>query len=367
MDPVLRSHAATLDDLRRGLADLAMDGLLSSDPALDGRYGGNARRIWRTEMESRLAHLAEAVACGRPGLFASHASWSAEALRTRGVPEGDIRAHMEQLSAAVAAELPDAAATAVGPYLVEAARALERPFSGSGLLDGEGRESTLARLYLLHLLQRDKEQATALALDALRGGLPLGDVYERVLAPAMAEIGRMWHMQEASIADEHYCTAATRSIVTQLRVAASGQARPADGRRAICCSVAGDMHEVGIRMVADLLELDGWSVEFLGCNVPAGEVVMSVEERSTSPASAFHLVVASASTTLALRSLGDLVATMRASPFASAVPLLVGGGALAEEPGLGATLGADAVAHSLRDAVVQAALLVPSRAGRLPR
>jgi 2C-methyl-D-erythritol 2,4-cyclodiphosphate synthase len=61
------------------------------------------------------------------------------------------------------------------------------------------------------------------------------------------------------------------------------------------------------------------------------------------------------------------VATMRASPFASAVPLLVGGGALAEEPGLGATLGADAVAHSLRDAVVQAALLVPSRAGRLPR
>ena len=344
-----------------------MDSLLGSDPSIEQRYGGSARRIWRTEMESRLAHLAEAVACGRPGLLASHASWSAEALRARGVPEADVRAHFSHLTLAISTELPETAAAAVAPYLSEAAGALDRPFAAHGLLDSEGRESTLARLYLLHLLQRDKEQASSLALDTLRGGLSLGEVYERVLAPALAEIGRMWHMQEASIADEHFCTAATRAIVTQLRTAASSQARQPDGRRALCCSVAGDLHEVGIRMVSDLLELDGWTVEFLGANVPAGEVLMSVEERSTSPASSYHLVVAGASTTLALRSLGDLVAVMRSSPLASAVPLLVGGGAFAGEPGLGATLGADAVAHSLKDAVVQAGLLVPSRAARLPR
>ena len=367
MDPTLRSHAAALDEVRRGLADLAVDALFGADPSMESRYGGAGRRIWRTEAESRLAHLAEAVACGRPGLFAAHASWSAEALRTRGVPEDDIRAHLTHLTAAVATELPEPAAAAVAPFLAEASRAVERPFDSTGLLDDEGKESTLARLYLLHLLQRDKEQAAALALDALRGGLPLGEVYERVLAPAMAEIGRMWHMQEASIADEHFCTAATRSIVAQLRVAASAQAKQPDGRRALCCSVAGDLHDVGIRMVADLLELDGWAVEFLGANVPAGEVVMSVEDRATIPSKGFHLVVASATTTLALRSLGDLVAAMRASPHASSVPLLVGGGALAHEPGLGATLGADAVAHSLRDAVVQAGLIVPARAGRLPR
>jgi methanogenic corrinoid protein MtbC1 len=369
MDHRARQHAATIEDLQRGLADVAVDALIESDPTVEARYGDIARRTWRTESESRLAHLAQSVACGRPGLYAGHVAWAMAALRARQVPEHDIRAHLGSIERALDAELPEDARGATRPHL-DAARATADAHAGhaghgDGLLADTSRDATLARLYLLHLLQRDTAEALALVQDALRGGMPLGDLYERVVAPALGEIGRMWSLQEASIADEHFCTAATRTIVAQLRASAAGKSP--DGRRALCMAVGGDMHDVGVRMAADLLELDGWTVEFLGANVPEAEAVISVEEAEAEPGRAFDLVVASAATVLSLRALLDLLDALRASPVGKALPVLVGGAPFAADPGLAAAIGASAGATTLTGAVREAARLVPPRAVRRPR
>ena len=366
MDHRARHHAATIEDLQRGLADIAVDALIDADPTVEARYGDIARRTWRTEGESRIAHLAQSVACGRPGLYAGHVAWAVAALRARHVPEADIRSHLDSIERALDAELPEDALGAARPHL-DAARAAADAHAdhGEGLLSDTSRDATLARLYLLHLLQRDTAEALVLVQDALRGGMPLGDLYERVVAPALGEIGRMWSIQEASIADEHFCTAATRTIVAQLRAAASAAAP--DGRRALCLAVGGDMHDVGIRMAADLMELDGWTVEFLGANVPAAEAVISVEEAAAEPGRAFDLVVASAATALSLRALLDLLDALRASPVGRSVPVLVGGTPFAADPGLAEAVGASAGATTLTGAVREAARLVPPRAGRRAR
>lgn len=361
MDPALRAHADTIDQLLRGLADVAVDGMHDADPGFTERYGAAGRRIWRTEVAARLAHLAESVACARPAMFARHAAASAAALRARRVPERDIESHLAQIEATLAAELPEAAAAAVLPAMREAREAARSEPPSHGLLEAEGKDATLARLYLLHLLQRDKDQAANLALDALRGGMTLAQVHERVLAPAMAEVGRMWHAQEASIADEHFCTAATRAITGQLRGAAQAAGKPRDGRRALCAAVGTDLHDTGLRMVADLLELDGWTAEFLGASVPAAEVVMAVEDGERPDGTRIDLVVLSAATDLAVRPVADAVALLRASPAASEVPVLVGGGPFSSDPGLAAVVGADAAATSLSGAVAEASRLVPAR------
>ena len=361
MDPALRAHADALDQLQRGLADLVVDSLLESDPGFEGRYGEGARRIWRTEVSTRLANLAEAVACGRPEMFARHAAASAAALRTRGVPERDVEAHLAQLEATLGVELPEPTATVTMPALRAGRAAVAAPaHADAGLLDAAGNDATLARLYLLHLLQRDRDEAAAVATEALRGGLPLAEVHERVLAPALAEIGRMWQAQEASIADEHFCTAATRMIAAQLRALAQPQAKRPDGRRALCAAIGGDLHDTGLRMAADLLELDGWATEFLGANLPPAEVVMAIEDGVRGDAKRIDLVVVSATTDLCVRPLADLVAMLRASAGARGVPILVGGGPFSSDPGLAREVGADAGARTLKDAVAAAGRLVPA-------
>ena len=97
MDPRALQHAATIEDLQRGLADVAVDALLEADPTVEARYGDIARRTWRTEGEARMAHLAQSVACGRPGIYAGHVAWAVAALRARHVPEADIRAHLASI------------------------------------------------------------------------------------------------------------------------------------------------------------------------------------------------------------------------------------------------------------------------------
>lgn len=358
MQPMHRQHAAVIDGMSRGLADIAFDAMVAADAGLEGRYGNAARAVWRTELASRLAHLVQAIACGRPGIYASHAAWSAEALRAREIPEIDIRAHLEAIASTIESELPPEVARSLGPYSAAAREALSLPRRhGTGLLERTGDDSTLARLYLLHLLQREQDKALGVAIDALRGGLALAAVHERVIVPALGEVGRMWHLGEASIADEHFCTAATRSVVAQLRAAAAPPAP--DGRRALCLAVAGDLHDLAIRMASDLLEMDGWTVECLGANVPTAEAVIAVEQAAEERHRAFHLVAAGAATPLSLRSAIDLVEALRASAAARPVPVMLGGRAFSEDPGLAQAIGADGAATSLSGAVAEAARLVP--------
>ena len=363
MDHPARQLAAHLDGLQRGLADVALDAHWAADATMDARYGDAGRRIWRTEVLSRLAHLAESVAADAPSMFAAHAGWAASALRIREVPEHDVRAHFATLASTLAAELPADAAARLVPHLEAARAALAEPCAhGHGLLDDEGKDTALARLYLLHLMERDQQRAAALALDALRGGMPLASVYERVIAPALGEIGRMWHMQEASIADEHYCTAATRSILAQLRAAA--RAAAPDGRRALCCGVGGDLHDLGLRMAADLLELDGWTVEFLGANVPSGEVVITLEQAAELPGRTIDLACIGARTQLSVRSALDMVASIRASAAGRSTRIILGGGPFSADPALAVRAGADSGVRTLSEAVAEAARLVPAGRSR---
>lgn len=362
MDLLARQHASALEGLQRGIADMAVDAQFDSDPTMEARYGPGGRRIWRTEASARIAHLVQAIACNRPSIFALHVNGSADALRAREVPEHDIVEHLAALESTLATELPDDLAARAAPFMSAAHAVLKESHTPcTGLLEETHADATLARLYLLHLLQRDDQRAAALALESLRGGLKLTDVYERIVAPALQEIGRMWQLQEASIADEHFCTSATRSIIAQLRSAAQG--RPADGRRALCLSVGGDRHDIGIRMVADALEMDGWKVEFLGADVPATEVVLTIEDAANDPSRAFHLVLAGAATPLSIRSVMDLVDSLQASADGKQVPLIVGGGCFAFDRHLATAIGATTSAASLTDAVDAAARLVPARVG----
>lgn len=348
------SHIAdTLDQLQRGLADLALDRMLEVDPTLLHRYGAAARSIWRAELANRLAHLVQAVAVERSVLFTNNALWARAALAARDVSPQDFFLHLDALQHVLAQELPAEAAAIVAVHILAARdAAATHPAELPSLLDDAAQDSTLARLYLLHLLQRDQDEAGRLVIEARRNGMPLADVYTRVIMPALIEIGRMWNMQEASIADEHFCTAATQRIMARLRLDLPRHAW--NGNRALCCGVGGDMHDVGIRMVADLLELDGWQVEYLGANTPVAEVEMTL----ANPEAPFDLLAVSGSTTLSVRSVAELISAVRATPAGAKLPILVGGCPFCAVPDLWQAVGADASAACAVNAVERAKSLV---------
>jgi len=121
--------------------------------------------------------------------------------------------------------------------------------------------------YIRSVLRGDRRLALALVDTALAGGLPIDAVQEDVIREAQRRIGELWARGEISVAEEHMATAITRQALTHLHEGAIPSMLK-DERVLVAC-VEGEMHDVPARMVADVLELGGYDVRFLGANVPA--------------------------------------------------------------------------------------------------
>ncbi len=140
------------------------------------------------------------------------------------------------------------------------------------LRDGSGseveEEAPSARLVDC-LLAGDPAEADAL-LDRLAQGLSPVELIERVLEPALVDVGERWFRRECDIYQEHYATGTLVGRLDRL----IEQARRANGsprRTVLVGTVLGDRHEGGALMVSLALELAGWRAVPMGVDLPVSE------------------------------------------------------------------------------------------------
>lgn len=121
--------------------------------------------------------------------------------------------------------------------------------------------------YLRSVLRGERRLAFAVVDTALAGGLPIDSIQEDIIRESQRRIGELWARGEISVAEEHMATAITRQVLTHLH---EGAIPPLlkDERVLVAC-VEGELHDVPARMVADVLEVSGYDVRFLGASVPA--------------------------------------------------------------------------------------------------
>lgn len=212
----------------------------------------------------------------------------------------------------------------------------------------------LAQDYLQALRLGERHRASRLVMDAVAAGTSVKDVYLGVFQPVQYEVGRLWQTNQISVAQEHYCTAATQLIMSQLYPHIFALDRR--GRAMVATCVAGDLHELGVRMVADFFEMDGWDTFYLGANTPHEGVIDTIVERRA------EVLAVSATLATHVHAVHELIEAVRASPAVSAVLILVGGHPFNEAPDLWKTVGADATARDAQQAVDLANRLSGGRA-----
>ncbi len=349
-------HAAdALDSVQSALTEWTFAAMLEASPAFASRCPPRSHRLWRQEIRQRLRHLAEAIACRCPRILLDDVAWSREAFQARGFDLTELRLCLESLRRIAIEHLPDTLRDRCGPLLDAAIAALDSPPPAppASLLDEHGADDPdrdAARRYLLHLLEREQQPAINLVLRLQEEGRSLAEIHERILAPALAEVGRMWHLEEASIADEHFATAATRLAMAELR--AANRRRHDCGRRVVCTAVGGDLHDLGVRMVADVFESEGWSVECLGADMPPEDIVSTLRGDDDRR---IDLLAVSANTLLLMRPIADLFRLLREQMPETRPRTIVGGRPFAILPELVEVVGADAAAASPSAAIAIAA------------
>jgi methanogenic corrinoid protein MtbC1 len=191
----------------------------------------------------------------------------------------------------------------------------------------------LRRRYLAALLAGSVNDAIEIVVEEGQWlDVPLPSLYLHVVQAAQYAIGRLWGEGRISIADEHVATEASRLTVAALRAHFTGQ--PRLGRSVAVACIEGERHDLGARIVADLLEMGGFDVRFLGADVPLAELIALVRD---DPPDVLGL---SATATANVPALRAAVGAVRAA-VGERVALAAGGLAFASRPGLARELGVE--------------------------
>ncbi|HEU5106436.1 MAG TPA: cobalamin-dependent protein [Solirubrobacterales bacterium] len=156
--------------------------------------------------------------------------------------------------------------------------------NSKGLANGR-RAAQLSRLYLDAVRAADAPGAFRLAAGALAGGMSTPELYQRVIAPAMHEIGELWAKGALTVADEHLATSLTHRVLAALRppvwveAGMKPEATSVKGR-VMLAAVEGEQHVLGLRMATDVLEDAGFETIYLGADVPIGALLQAVDSLS---------------------------------------------------------------------------------------
>ena len=125
------------------------------------------------------------------------------------------------------------------------------------------------------LLAADSRRALALTEQWVKDAADIASFLQLVVTGAMIEIGRQWEKNEISVAQEHLASSLANRVIATLYPKIV-EVEPHRGRALVSCA-ANEFHELGSRMFADLLELDGWDVQYLGANTPVADLVAMVK------------------------------------------------------------------------------------------
>ena len=341
---------------RRGLSLKAYEAYGKKYPDIYRGYNEFQKARTLEDFRYHLKYMEESLAIGNAAIFIDYAKWAYVLLSSLGLPKDCLSSSLEVLREVLNSELPPATGKQSDAYITETITDLaSAPTIIPSFIRDDLPLSPVAHEYLDALLvHADRVKASDLVMDLVKSGVPVKDVYLQVFRPVLHETGRLWQQQMISVAQEHYVTASTQQILAQfyLLFIAGNKNVVKRGRTLVAACVSGELHEIGIRMVADFFEMDGWDTYYIGANSPSRSIIQSVKDRKAT------VVAISSTMCFHIPEVHSLIRALRESPDTRGVKIIIGGYPFNIVPDLWKKVGADAYAGRADEAVALANRLV---------
>jgi methanogenic corrinoid protein MtbC1 len=194
----------------------------------------------------------------------------------------------------------------------------------------------MQEIFLSLLLHGDSHGCLKLVEQSIQTADELKNFYLDVVWPAMYRIGLLWETNQITVAEEHLATAIVGRVMAALypRFAQFTVSRGT----AIVSAGPNEFHEIGARMVADFMEMDGWDVTYLGANTPATEIMEFLKRQKP------FMIALSVATVFNLDYAQQMIKLIRETEETRDIKVMVGGLAFNTMPELWRQMGADGYA-----------------------
>ncbi|MFJ8813875.1 cobalamin B12-binding domain-containing protein [Amycolatopsis thermoflava] len=188
------------------------------------------------------------------------------------------------------------------------------------------------------VLDGDEYAATEAVLAALHSGVGTEAVLLDVIGAVQRRVGHEWAANRISVAQEHAATAINERAIVHL-VRETPRPRVTRGRITVSC-VDGEWHALPARLLAEVLTLRGFRVDYLGAQVPTPHLITHLHRAGP------EAVALSGSLPTRLPAAHATISACQAA----GVPVIAGGAAFGPDGRWARLLGAEAWAPDARAA-----------------
>lgn len=324
-------------------------------PELLQKSGDYLKSNLDENFRSYARYMQESLAVDNGAFFLDYITWARVYFESLHLPPNTLERSLVAFSDVLDRELPEEQGSKARAYITSARTLLSAPLrENPSFIREDNPLAAQARAYLSALIAANREDARVLLLGLLDQNVPVRDLYRYLFQPSLQETGRLWHIRQISVAQEHYITDTTRLFIALLydRMMEESRKQARKGRILVATSVSDEFHDIGIRIVADFFEMDGWDTLYTGANTPAPSVVAMIRDH--------HADVVAISTTMPVHisRVHELIQAIRENPDTTGTHIIVGGYPFSLVPNLWKCMGADAGAVSADEAVGKANQLV---------
>lgn len=137
-------------------------------------------------------------------------------------------------------------------------------------------EESVYQNYLNALLAGRRAQCHSIVQELLDADMEIKELYSQLFQRSMYAVGELWESNRITVANEHMATAITESLLNLAYPFIFARARV--GKKAVISCTANEFHQMGGKMVADIMELNGWDGYFLGANTPPEDMAQLIQE-----------------------------------------------------------------------------------------
>ena len=326
------------------LIDKIMEEQMKLMPELKEKYNDSMIEKSKSDTEYNLDYLAQSIYADDKKIFSNYYNWLYSVLSKRGIEKKVLIKHLEAVKNVLEKEISSKNFEILISYLKAARENLKEDKTRyKSFIREDNKYHEQAQKYLDYLLNMQREEAVELIVDLAENGVDIGDIYLNIFQIVQYEIGRLWQLNEISVAEEHYATSITQLAMSQLYPKIFSSYKK--GKKVLTTCVGDELHELGIRMVADLLEINGWDTIHMGANTPAAEIINILKDKN------IDLLSVSVTLPFQFENAKELLSKVRADKELEDLKIMVGGRLFLKSDDLWKKIGADAFAKNAKDAV----------------
>lgn len=127
-----------------------------------------------------------------------------------------------------------------------------------------------------YLVEGNYEKCSEFIHNVLKENDDIKFIYDEILKKSMYSIGEMWEASKISVATEHLASAIVETILSEIYFKVFTENKIE--KTVVVACTENEFHQLGVKMVSDIFQLNGWQVHFMGANTGIGELIQNIKK-----------------------------------------------------------------------------------------